>query len=567
MPRSAAVETCIVIGLALASLAPASWADEESLAAAIAGSMSENPNVRQRALRSIIDREARDPRAVRALWIALEAPISQRLRQECESAIQSSSEVALDLVLAEIHTTDSISPRAWSWLSRLARRVTPDRLVAALPALIRDFEYGRSPAGALDLLAHLGELARPATPVLEEFVRSRAAPVSRWRVALYLQSIDGAESEPARGYLAWVECNQALFWAALDGDLGGVQSAIASGAEIDWVAFKEWTGCTTNRTALMAAAQGGHLEIVRELIRHRPDLEHRDDGQTALRLAIRYDRPEIERVLIAAGAREDPGAIRSAEALLTAACEGFELAPGDPYPAYPGVRGSTGPSLELAELLAGGADPNSATGSGITALMFAANLGLTRNVRMLLRHGADPFRESPEGLTAMILASREGRTEVMEILANAGVPEPPPFPVVRGELDRVLGTAFPLVEVSFRTGSRPQTVEIRDEDDQRLHTIEDPRDYSIREICILPGGAIKVVRETTVSSVALREGPPGGLRDLGGSRRSHRGTILWQTDLPGVFQVLRADGTVQFQRTFGDGFTVTPAGELQLERR
>ena len=79
---------------------------------------------------------------------------------------------------------------------------------------------------------------------------------------------------------------------------------------------------------------------------------------------------------------------------------------------------------EVAKLLAGGFDPNSATSEGTTALMMAAPD--VEKVRILLDAGANPKTRSRSGFDALMVASGyEGATATVRLLLNKGVtPEP-----------------------------------------------------------------------------------------------------------------------------------------------
>ena len=75
-------------------------------------------------------------------------------------------------------------------------------------------------------------------------------------------------------------------------------------------------------------------------------------------------------------------------------------------------------------------DPNVQHDNGYTALAYAAMKGNGRMVELLLRNGADPNSVTKEGDTAVELALRLGHSEVADILKAArqsGLqPEPKP---------------------------------------------------------------------------------------------------------------------------------------------
>ena len=138
--------------------------------------------------------------------------------------------------------------------------------------------------------------------------------------------------------------------------------------------------------------------------------------------AATRDRDEIVRLLVAAGAADDPDRIRLSEALILAACRGFALNPGEGYPSCPGAPRDPKPGPTIAEVLQQGADVNGTDPEGFTPLMYAANLGLLDNVKTLLDHGADATLKSARGDTAYSLAvdsqsmTQEMRGRILDLL-------------------------------------------------------------------------------------------------------------------------------------------------------
>lgn len=78
------------------------------------------------------------------------------------------------------------------------------------------------------------------------------------------------------------------------------------------------------------------------------------------------------------------------------------------------------PELAL-QMLAAGADVNLAAVNGVTPLMAAAHGGYTDIVRALLAQGADVHATDQLRKTAMIYAAGEGHTEVVVLLLHAGI--------------------------------------------------------------------------------------------------------------------------------------------------
>jgi ankyrin repeat protein len=138
--------------------------------------------------------------------------------------------------------------------------------------------------------------------------------------------------------------------------------------------------------ALIAAAESGTPDIVRQVLAKHPDPNVRDaTGWTPLIAAARTDRPEDHReryfgkiatLLIAAGA--DPN-VRDAR--------GFSV-----------LMFANQDADFVRALIAGGADVNAATAGGHTALMASQSSDVTQ---ALLEAGANPWLKDHEGHTAL----------------------------------------------------------------------------------------------------------------------------------------------------------------------
>ncbi|XP_069972992.1 putative ankyrin-containing lipoprotein Lxx09580 [Penaeus vannamei] len=83
--------------------------------------------------------------------------------------------------------------------------------------------------------------------------------------------------------------------AAGDGDLAGVIAALAAGANID--------GFEGERTALTAAAEGGHYDVVEYLLDEGASIDLREKSKfTALMLAAQGGHLDVVRLLVERGA-------------------------------------------------------------------------------------------------------------------------------------------------------------------------------------------------------------------------------------------------------------------------
>lgn len=78
----------------------------------------------------------------------------------------------------------------------------------------------------------------------------------------------------------------------------------------------------------------------------------------------------------------------------------------------------SGDLAKIENLLKNGADPNS-TIDGLSALMFASQLGKVDMVVLLLKNGADPNITDPQSGSALGLAAMSGNTEIVELLLQS----------------------------------------------------------------------------------------------------------------------------------------------------
>ena len=245
-----------------------------------------------------------------------------------------------------------------------------------------------------------------------------------------------------------IKKDNALIRAAAKGDVDAIRKALKNGARInsryiDGYAFLDEG--ESGYTALMFAVLNKRTDAIKLLIENKPDLEVKHhEGWTALYLAVTGDNKEAEDLLVKAGAKQDPAKIRLAHELIRAACKGFKLRDGEGFPPYPGgfSDGPPGPVLrelskkplpadqlgdpsDIVKVLDKKADINMADPKGYTPLMYAANLGLVENVKMLLSKGADATLKSTNGDTALSLAEREDskfrleeRRQVVKVLTE-----------------------------------------------------------------------------------------------------------------------------------------------------
>jgi ankyrin repeat protein len=190
-----------------------------------------------------------------------------------------------------------------------------------------------------------------------------------------------------------------LINASLQGSVKTVQFLLAKGAD------PNIAGIFSGRTALLAAARFGHLEVVETLLQHGAVISAIDsyDKYTAMDYAISQENAGIVRCLFAAGARGSFHHLR-----------------------FNGEDGAA--AREIARLLLEhGADVNAEDDWGRTPLMWAAERAPVETVQFLIDSGADIHRISGKGSngvcneeTALQLARRKKRDVVVALLLQCG---------------------------------------------------------------------------------------------------------------------------------------------------
>ena len=78
---------------------------------------------------------------------------------------------------------------------------------------------------------------------------------------------------------------------------------------------------------------------------------------------------------------------------------------------------------EAAQVLAQGADPDTAEAGNYTCLMHETEHGNAEIVRLLLAHGADVTQKDTSGKTALMYARERKQTKIAGLLVQAGAKE------------------------------------------------------------------------------------------------------------------------------------------------
>ncbi len=193
-----------------------------------------------------------------------------------------------------------------------------------------------------------------------------------------------------------------LVAAAQSDDVPAVQALLARGDDVN-VLDK-----VTDKTALMAAADNGNLQLVQLLLGAGAKLNARNEyGQTALMHLGANATPELIRLLVGAGAKLNFTDKDGDTALMNIA--------------------RWGKAEALRALVEAGAKVNERNHNGDTALMLAAAEAELDNVKVLLNAGADVNRRNNDRQTALQQARANDDDEIVQLLiAYGSIVDPEP---------------------------------------------------------------------------------------------------------------------------------------------
>lgn len=182
--------------------------------------------------------------------------------------------------------------------------------------------------------------------------------------------------------------------AAANGQLAVVNYLLEHGADVN----TEGKDGNQAMSAVIFAAQNGHVEVVKALLDKKASLKADSAGETALFTAVDHGHVDVVKCLLDGGADPNGKNPSGEPLLLTAAQKSAEA---------------------VKVLIDAGADVNATNQLGSTALIIAAYYGNADSVLALLSKGARVSAKTPYGQTALQLASQmQDRDQIVEILSD-----------------------------------------------------------------------------------------------------------------------------------------------------
>lgn len=189
-----------------------------------------------------------------------------------------------------------------------------------------------------------------------------------------------------------------LIWAAKFGRPQAADVICSRGANVDK------SGGWNNSTALMKAVEGGHVDVVRAILKYSPDVNIRNQfGMTALMLAAENGQKEIVEIILA-----------------NDGIKGINYTNNDSYTAL-SLAAATGHS-EIVRILTALPEISiaSVTVFGMNAFMLAAESGSIPTLEILKEKGIDVDAINKFGLSALMLACQheKGYLKVVQYLCE-----------------------------------------------------------------------------------------------------------------------------------------------------
>jgi ankyrin repeat protein len=222
---------------------------------------------------------------------------------------------------------------------------------------------------------------------------------------------------------------QTLHEAAAEGDEQRVANLLAS-SDVDLDAND-----SDGFTALMHACRQGHTAVVKELLKAGASISQGTAELSPLLCAAEGGRKEVIRLLLDYGAELEERNLHGVNALICATSRGnvdaahYLLLRGpnvhttNKFGWTPlmlaAIKNSLNHVAVIEVLLRGGARTEDRSPEGLTALMYAAELGSVQGMDRLLRYDADPLASGRDNKTVVDYASTEEKRELLQRKTNA----------------------------------------------------------------------------------------------------------------------------------------------------
>ena len=218
-----------------------------------------------------------------------------------------------------------------------------------------------------------------------------------------------------------------LYLAALKGHISAVHALIKGGASVSYAMPRHQERRETHVSVsgssaqasggkiinskpgngaepIHAAAENGHVEIVRALLRAGADVESTSVGVTPLIIAAQHGKVNVVKALL----QPDIGANIEARSVADGATALYHAS-------------GLGYEDVVIELIHAGADINARQRrAGGFPLLYAAGKGNTQVVRILLQAGADPNLSADNGMSALQTAAAIDSKDIAQLLLDAG---------------------------------------------------------------------------------------------------------------------------------------------------
>ncbi|KAJ8525408.1 hypothetical protein ON010_g15706 [Phytophthora cinnamomi] len=359
-------------------------------------------------------------------------PIMKRLGYSADKLLAEARSIGPEWELGDHPTGGSGSDAAHTALQKMCRLQESSRDQTLTTEEAEEVERQETrtatpcmrPTNLTEVIQHLERKVEVATKMgLTVDGRAKLAAALHFRADCFC--VESGNDPPVRVTLLKVRGDRTtpLIAAAQYGHLDVVRLLLERGASIELTR-------SGGSTALITAAYEGHCDIVRLLLEKGADTEKSYDvGYRALTSAAQYGHIDVVEALLGGGAAIDAVSDDGSSALLIAATfgqleivrallgHGASVDLADTYgntPLMAAVESKNAGVVEL--LLKAGAFVNAKTTKGDMALCFAVSRGDVECVRLILDHGGDVDQPLDNGCSILQGALAAGQLEAFKLL-------------------------------------------------------------------------------------------------------------------------------------------------------